>query len=294
MERRYALVEAAVSCGSPTRGSEGAYDALVQAGLPRLFRDAALLPMEKLTPCGCWPEGLRHLDTVMEVCRRLRANTLTALERGEYPVVIGGDHSCAMGSLAALGEFYGAENLAVVYVDAHTDINTDRTSVSGCIHGMDLAAACGLCCDALTVGENRVDLLGKNLHIIGARSIDPPEYGIVEQVGAHLHTAREVRERGLDAVLAEVLPALAGKRVHISFDVDVLDPSEFLATGYNIPGGLTAAEAERVLSAVLDTGDTVSFECVEYNPTLDPRGKDLRTLMGIFQRIVPFFERKRS
>lgn len=286
MERRYALVEAAVSCGSPTRGSEGAYDALVRAGLPRLFRDAALLPMEKLAPCERWPEGLRHLDTVMEVCRRLRANTLTALERGEYPVIIGGDHSCAMGSLAALGEFYGAENLAVVYVDAHTDINTDKTSVSGCIHGMDLAAACGLCCGALTVGKNRVNLLGENLHIIGARSIDPPEYGIVEQTGAHLYTAREVRERGLDAVLAQVLPALAGKRVHISFDVDVLDPSEFLATGYNIPDGLTAAQAERVLSAVLDTGNTVSFECVEYNPALDPRGKDLRTLLGILRGVA--------
>ena len=286
MERSFALVEAAVSCGSPTRGTEGAFDALVEAGLPALFGGARLLPMEKLAPCPAWPDGLRHLDTVMEVCRRLRANTLDALERGERPVVIGGDHSCAMGTLAALGEFYGAENVAVVYVDAHTDINTEKTSESGCIHGMDLAAACGLCCDALTVGRNRVNLLGKNLHFIGARSIDPPEYGIVEQVGARLHTAREVRERGLEAVLADILPALAGKRVHISFDVDVLDPAQFRATGYNIPEGLTVAEVERILSGVLDTGLTCSFECVEYNPVMDPDGKDLDTLMGILQ-IVP-------
>ena len=285
MARRFALVEAAVSCGSPTRGSEGAFDALVQAGLPGLLGGAALLPMEKLAPCKSWPDGLRHLDTVMEVCRRLRANVLTALERGDFPVVIGGDHSCAMGTLAALGEFFGAENLAVVYVDAHTDINTEKTSVSACIHGMDLAAACGLCCEELTVGKNRVNLLGENLHFIGARSIDPPEYGIVEQVGAHLHTAREVRERGLEAVLADVLPALAGKRVHISFDVDVLDPSEFTATGYNIPDGLTLAQAERTLGAVLDTGLVRSFECVEYNPTMDPGGQDLRSLMGVLRTV---------
>ncbi len=114
MERSFALVEAAISCGSPTRGSEGAFDALVRAGLPALFEDAALAPMEKLAPCPVWRSELRHLDTVMEVCRRLRANILKVLERGEYPIVIGGDHSCAMGSLAALGEFYGAENLAVV------------------------------------------------------------------------------------------------------------------------------------------------------------------------------------
>ena len=285
MKRRFALVEAAVSCGSPTRGSEGAYDALVQAGLPGLFGGTALYPMEKLAPCEHWPDGLRHLDTVMEVCRRLRANVLAALGRGEYPVVIGGDHSCAMGTLAALGEFYGAENMAVVYVDAHTDINTDRTSVSGYIHGMDLAAACGLCCEALTVGKNRVNLLGENLHIIGARSIDPPEYGVVEQVGARLYTAREVRERGLEAVLAQVLPALAGKRVHISFDVDVLDPSEFTATGYNIPDGLTVGEGKEILGAVLDTGLARSFECVEYNPAKDPDGTDLDSLMDIFRMV---------
>ena len=285
MGRSFALVEAAVSCGSPTRGSEGAFDALVQAGLPGLFGNAALLPMETLAPCESWPDGLICLDTVMEVCRRLRANTLTALERGERPVVIGGDHSCAMGTLAALGEFYGPDNLAVVYVDAHTDINTDRSSVSGYIHGMDLAAACGLCCDALTVGKNKVNLLGENLHIIGARSIDPPEYGVVEQAGAHLYTAQEVRERGLDAVLADVLPTLTGKRVHISFDVDVLDPSKFMATGYNISDGLTVGQVEQILSAVLDGADVVSFECVEYNPAMDPQGKDLQTLTGILQGV---------
>ena len=285
MARRFALIEAAVSCGSPTRGSEGAFDALVEAGLPGLFGDARLVPMEKLSPGGVWPDGLRHRDTVMEVGRGLRANTLAALGCGEYPVVIGGDHSCAMGTLAALGEFYGVENLAVVYVDAHTDINTDRTSVSGYIHGMDLAAACGLCCDALTVGKNRVNLLGENLHIIGARSIDPPEYGIVEQVGAHLYTAETVQKQGVEAVLARVLPALSGKRVHISFDVDVLDPPEFAATGYNIPIGLTVGEVKRILSAVLDTGLTVSFECVEYNPVMDPQKRDLDTLMGIFRMV---------
>ena len=286
MERSFALVEAAVSCGSPTRGSEGAFDALVGAGLPGLFGGASLMPMDKLGPCAVWPKGLRHLDTVMEVCRRLRTNTLEALEHGKYPIVIGGDHSCAMGSLAALGEFYGPEHLAVVYVDAHTDINTDRTSESGYIHGMDLAAACGLCGPELDVGRNKVNLLGNNLHIIGARSIDPPEFGVVEQTGAHLHTAQEVREQGLEAVLGQILPALEGKHVHVSFDVDVLDPSEFTATGYNLPGGLTAAEVERVLSAVLDTGLTCSFECVEYNPAMDPSGKDLNTLMGLLHTVA--------
>lgn len=285
MERRFGLIEAAVSCGSPTRGSEGAYDALAGAGLPGILGGAACYPMDKLAPCQSWPAGLRHLDTVMAVSRRLRSSLLAALEQGEYPVVIGGDHSCAMGSLAALGEFYGPEELAVVYIDAHADINTEQTSVTGYIHGMDLAAACGLCCDALTVGKNRVNLLGENLHIIGARSVDPPEYGILEQVGAHVYSAEAVREQGLDAVLAQVLPMLADKRVHISFDVDSLDPEEFSATGYNIPGGLSVAQVERIIREVLDTGRTCSFECVEYNPALDLDGKDMRILLEVFRLV---------
>ena len=172
-------------------------------------------------------------------------------------------------------------------MDAHTDINTDQTSASGYIHGMDLAAACGLCCDELTVGKNKVNLLGENLHIIGARSIDPPEYGVIRRAGAHLYTAPEVRTRrqGLEDVLARVLPALEGKHVHISFDVDVLDPSWFTATGYNIPDGLSAAEVQQILSAVLDTGLTCSFECVEYNPMMDPDKKDLKTLMDILRMV---------
>ena len=284
MEQSYALLEAAVSCGSPTRGTELAYDALVQAGLPGLL-GAACYPMEKLAPCTHYPPHLLHLDTVMAVSRTLRTNLLSALERGQFPVVVGGDHSIAMGSLAALGEFYGSENLAVVYIDAHADINTDQTSVTGCIHGMDLAAACGLCCDALTVGRQKVNLLGKNLYILGGRSIDPPEYDILTQQGAHLYPPEQLSGNGLGQALSEILPALAGKRVHISFDVDSLDPSQFTSTGYQIPNGLTLDQVHAILRSVLGTGLACSFECVEYNPSLDRDGRDLAALLEVFQLV---------
>lgn len=283
MEQQYALLEAAVSCGSPTRGSEGAYDALTRRGLPELLGGAACYPMEKLEPCREYPPRLLHLDTVMAVSRRLRENMLAALGRGQFPVIIGGDHSVAMGSLAALGEYYGAGNVAVVYIDAHTDINTEETSASGCIHGMDLAAACGLCCDDLTVGRQRVNVLGENIHIIGARSVDPPEYRILQAQGVHLYSAQEVGRRGIGAVLDEVLPALAGKRVHISFDVDSLDPTVFSATGYRIPGGLSLHQVEVILERVLGTGLTCALECVEYNPALDPDGRDGEKLLDLFR-----------
>lgn len=285
MNRKFALLEAAVSCGSPTRGSEFAYDALAERGLPALLGECQCYPMEKLAPCENYPEHLRHLDTVMAVSRTLRENVLTALERGQFPVVIGGDHSVAMGSLAALGEFYSAENVAVVYIDAHADINTEQTSVTGCIHGMDLAAACGLCCEELTVGKNKANVLGQNIHIIGGRSIDPPEYHIMAEQGVHFYSAEGIRKHGPDWVLEELLPRLAGKRVHISFDVDSLDPTEFFATGYNLPGGLTLANGELIMEQVLAAGSVCSFECVEYNPSLDPAGTDGDKLVGLFQRL---------
>lgn len=281
-ERKIALLEAAVSCGSPTRGTEGAYDALVARGLS----GEICFPMEKLAPCESWPEGLRHLDTVMAVCRRLREKTLAALEAGLVPVTLGGDHSITMGTLAALGEHYGAEHVAVVYIDGHTDINTEKTSVTGYIHGMDLAAACGLCCGELTVGRQTVNVLGENIHIIGARSIDPPEYGIMEELGVDLYPAEEVLREGIPAVLDRLLPRLEGKRVHVSFDVDSLDPAEFSATGYLLPGGLTMGQAEELMTAVLATGRVCSFECVEYNPLSDPHGEDGDRLAALLNRLI--------
>ena len=285
MKKDFALLEAAVSCGSPTRGSEGAYDALLPGGLDEIFPEAVRFPMEKRAPCREYPPGLRHLDTVMAVSRQLRENLLAALGAGRFPLVVGGDHSIAMGSLAALGETYGAEELAVVYIDAHADINTEHTSVSGCIHGMDLAAACGLCGPELQAGTQRGNLLGKNLHILGGRSIDPPEYAIMARQGVDFRGAEELHRRGTAAVLAQILPALQGKRVHISFDVDSLDPSAFSSTGYLLPGGLTLGQVEHILRAVLATGRVVSFECVEYNPTLDRTGRDRQTLLRLFRLV---------
>lgn len=290
VKKEIAIIEAAVSCGSPTRGTEFAYDALMEGGLGNIFPGSRGIPMEKLPPCESYPPHLKYLDTVMAVSRRLRENLLAVLGEGNFPIVIGGDHSIAMGSLAALGEFYGAEELAVVYIDAHADINTEKSSASACIHGMDLAAACGLCCDELTVGKNKVNLLGRDLHIVGGRSIDPPEWEIMERLGVNFYSAQAVRAGGVEQALADILPALRGKKVHISFDVDSLDPEEFTATGYVLPGGLTFAQVEQIVRAVAAESRLVSFECVEYNPTRDPGKKDRAKLLHFFRALRGILE----
>lgn len=286
LKRAYTLLEAPISCGSPTRGSELAFDGMVARGLPEKLGDCPCRPMKKAQPGEMCSDRLRYLDAVMRVSRDLRSNVLEELEAGRFPVIIGGDHSVAMGTLAALGEFCGAEHVALVYIDGHADINTEETSASGYIHGMDLAAACGLCCEQLTVGKQRVNLLGRNIHMVAARSIDPPERDILREQGVHLYSAEGIRKHGVVWALERMLPALKGKKVHISFDVDALDPSEFSATGYNLPGGLTVGQAEELMARVLSETDVVAFECVEYNPLFDPSGTDGDKLAALLGRLL--------
>lgn len=284
---KYALLEAAVSCGSPYIGSEYAYDAI----MPRLVKalgeeKLSLYPMEKRTPVETYPAELVALDTVLAVSEEIRRNALFAIGAGEFPVTIGGDHSVAMGTLAAAGETYGAENVALVYIDAHTDINTIESSTSHMIHGMDLAEALGYTGEILHVGENDVDILGENIHFIGPRSVDEPEWTIIKNAGCHLHTGEEVRRRGVAAVTEEVLRAVEGKKVVISFDVDVMNPATFRATGYNIPGGLVPTEVANILASFFSESDVVAFECVEYSPRKDETGKDLDTLVDILLTVL--------
>jgi len=287
MTPKYALLEAAVSCGSPFPGSETAFRAIA----PRLEamlgpERVALYPMELRTPCTTYPADLICLDTVVSVAEELRGNWLAAYAKGEFPVTIGGDHSVAMGTLAAAGETFGADDLALIYIDAHTDINTIESSESHRIHGMDLAEALGLTLPRLKVGRNDVDLYGENIHFIGPRSVDAPEWGIMDRAGCHCHTGKEVRERGVNAVVEEVLRAVQGKKVAISFDVDVLNPSTFRATGYNVPGGLVPIEVENALLTFFRETDVVCFECVEYSPAKDTDGRDLETLLGILETVL--------
>ncbi|MBQ4065070.1 MAG: arginase family protein, partial [Clostridia bacterium] len=179
----------------------------------------------------------------------------------------------------------GAEELAVIYIDGHTDINTEATTETGFIHGMPLAAAMGLCDDLLTVG-NKVNLYGSNTYIIGARSIDDGEYPIIKEQGVTLFTAEDVRRMGMEAVMQEVLAGITASAIHVSFDVDVLDEAVFPATGYRMPNGLTLADVECALTASFSTGKVVSLDVVEYNPLLDSDCRCRGTLFSLLDRIL--------
>jgi len=286
---KFMICEGPVSVGSPTRGTEDAYRCLKDNGLPELmagraeFCDFTGERVARETLCD---ERLKHLETVMAVNRENRKNVLAALDAGYFPITLGGDHSLVMSSVAALAEHVGAESVAVIYVDTHADINTEKTTESGMIHGMPLAAAMGLCTDALDVGKNKVNLYGKNTYIIGAHSIDEGEYPIIKEQGVHLFTADEVRRRGHKNVVDEVIEATRGMKIHLSFDVDSINGKDFPATGYALDGGLSYKTVRAILEMIWQGADISSLDVVEYNPHLDRDGKCLKMMLDIFSIFI--------
>jgi len=258
---------------------------LTEGGLASCFDDVALSPME---PPIAESESVPHMKDVgevMAVCRELSGRVGGAIREGRLPVVIGGDHSVAIGSIAGAASVVGAENLAVVYIDGHTDINTDKTTLTGFIHGMPLAAAMGLCDERLTVG-NRVNLKGTNTYILGARSIDEEEYPIIASHGVTLYTADAIRAKGIEAVVEELLGAITAPAIHVSFDVDFLDQAVFPSTGYRMPDGLTLADADAILTACFASGRVCSLDVVEYNPLLDTDRRDREKLFSLLKQIA--------
>lgn len=287
-DRKYMICEAPVCVGAPTVGMETAYAALKDT-LSQVFGEKAEFSDfegPRTVPHLLCDKRLIGLETVMHVSRQLRKKFLCAFDNGYTPIALGGDHSVVMGSLAAVGEVFGAENTALIYIDGHSDINTENTTLSGRLHGVPLAAAMGICNPLLDAGKNRVDLYGKNTYIVGAHSIDPDEWGIMEREGVTLYSPHSVRRRGYDSILREILDATKGKAIHVSFDVDVIDGSEFFATGYAMPGGLPFDTVLGMMRYLALNSDFVSFDCVEYNPLKDKNNVCLNKLRRIFEVFV--------
>lgn len=287
---KFRIISAPVCTGSPSSGSEFAYSRLISLGLADIFPDARFCKPGKLEiDLSGDSENMRQLGMVTAISQYVREMSLEAYALGEIPIVIGGDHSIAMGSLAAAGEYHSPENLSLIYIDGHTDINTDKTSSTGFIHGMPLAAASGLCCDALTIGKNKINIYGENIHLIGARSIDPPEYDIIRSNNVNLYEAGSI---GFNDAAIKAVKASAGKKLHISLDVDCMSKDEFSSTGYLMDGGMTFDQVIEALRTVISRGDVRSFEIVEYNPTLDPDNTDGKKMLRLLGEVRSLFLEK--
>jgi arginase len=211
----------------------------------------------------------RFLDDIKDACGRVAVLVARAVRDGLAPVVLGGDHSVALGTLGGLASERGPGG--VLWFDAHGDLNTPETSPSGNVHGMPLAAALGL------AGENFVSdawqlpaLVPEHVALLGVRSLDAGERELVKELGIAVYTMTDLDRRGVEAVLGETLERAGGAPfVHVSLDMDVVDPEAAPGVGTPVRGGLSYREAHLAMELVAEWGEFSSLEIVEVNPILD-------------------------
>jgi arginase len=216
-----------------------------------------------------------YLTEISETCIRTAEAVLSTLEEGMTPLLLGGDHSLAAGSVSGVAEFHRRQGrkIGLVWIDAHTDINTPQTSPSGNVHGMPLAALLGLGPEPLAnIFGYAPKIAAENTVLIGVRDIDAAERENIRRAGvAHVYTMRDIDERGMRAVMEEALE-FAGRGAagyHVSLDMDWIDPEEAPGVGTPVRGGVTYREAHLAMEIVADDGGLLSFEIVEVNPILD-------------------------
>lgn len=220
----------------------------------------------------------RYLEPIYHVCNRLRLRVRRSLEQGEIPIVLGGDHSIAIGTVSGVSEFHRnrGQKLGLIWVDAHGDMNTPESSPTGNIHGMPLATLCGMGHPRLVqMGDFWPKVERKNVCLIGIRDIDEVERKIVKESGIHAYTMRDVDERGMRAIMQECIgfvnDGTAG--FHVSFDLDGMDPRDVPGTGTPVKGGISWREANLLMEMVSDTGKMTSLEVTELNPILDVKNQ---------------------
>lgn len=216
-------------------------------------------------------ENLKYLKPIVDIHTNLAHLVYSTLCSDTFPFIIGGDHSLGLGSISGASKYY--DNLAVIWMDAHGDINTHETSPSGNIHGMPLASALGEGEPSLSnLYYNGQKVKPDNVYIIGARDLDEGEVKLAEKLALNLYTMDTIREAGLESIIEEILNKINKSNIdgiHLSFDIDVLDKSLVPGTGTPVSHGFTIDEAKYALEQFLNMGKIKSMDLVELNPALD-------------------------
>ncbi|WP_077210512.1 arginase [Bacillus dakarensis] len=218
--------------------------------------------------------NLRNLELVAEKNLALAEKVDEVVESGSFPLVLGGDHSIAIGTLAGVSKHY--KNLGVIWYDAHGDLNTAETSPSGNIHGMPLAVSLGIGHPLLTeVGGFQPKVKPEHIVIIGARSLDEGEKELIKEKGIKVYTMHEIDRLGMTKVMEETIAYLKGKTdgVHLSLDLDGIDPNDAPGVGTPVIGGISYRESHLAMEMLAESQMITSAEFVEVNPILDEKNK---------------------
>ena len=217
---------------------------------------------------------LRYKVPILAACQELCEKVEKSLEKSRLPLVLGGDHSIAIGSVAGSTNHYArqGETLGLIWFDAHGDANTPDTTPSGNIHGMSLAIAMGLGDpDLVQLGGRTPKVLPRNIVLIGIRDLDLGERDTLKKSGVTVYTMRDVDERGMRDVVDEAIRIASDNTagIHLSFDLDVVDPEDAPGTGTPVWGGITYREAHLAMEMLADRAQIVAIDLVEVNPVLD-------------------------
>jgi arginase len=229
-----------------------------------------VVPLAELIPTPPASERLRYLGPLADLNRALADKVARAVAEGDFPLILGGDHSLAIGSVRGSAR---GRRVGLIWIDAHGDFNTAATTPSGNIHGMSLATLTGRGHPELAGPQPAVD--DANVVLVGARDIDPGERASLRESGVRVFTMHDIDRRGMAAVIEEALryacEGTAG--FHLSLDLDALDPADAPGVGTPVPGGLTYREAHLAMEMVAETRRLVSMDLVEVNPILDSRNR---------------------
>ncbi len=220
------------------------------------------------------------LLAIRDVCQAAYEAAAQAVAAGEIPLFLGGDHSLAIGTI---GGATSREAIGVIWIDAHGDANRPQTSPSGNVHGMPLAALLGEGFPELVnVGRPGAKLSARDVVMIGVRDLDGDERQWLKQSGIRVYTMRDLDERGMSAVIREALQCLEHcSRLHVSLDMDSVDPTQAPGVGTPCPGGLSYREAQLLMETIADTGKLASADIVEINPILDHENRTARMAVAL-------------
>lgn len=226
---------------------------------------------------------MKFLKPIVDVNTNLAEEVYNSLFSGNFPFVIGGDHSLGLGSISGASKFY--DNLAVIWVDAHGDINTDKTTESGNVHGMPLAAAMGIGSPELTnVYYSGRKVKPENVFIIGARDLDDGEYKLISDRKLNVYSTKDINSLGIKAILADIQKKLirnSVEAVHLSFDIDCIDKELVPGTGTPVSDGMSIDEGKYLIQYLMKTKLIKSMDLVEFNPLLDKNDKTLKVVMDL-------------
>ena len=295
MTRHVSLIGAPTDIGAGTRGARMGPEALRVAGLQAALEARGLQVQDRgnlAGPPNPWQppvDGYRHLPEVVAWNRAVHDAVHAELQQARLPILLGGDHCLGLGSISAVARHCRetGRKLRVLWLDAHADFNTSVLTPSGNLHGMPVACLCGHGPQALIeIGGTVPALNPKALRQIGIRSVDPGEKRFVHEVGLEVFDMRYIDEMGMRHTMELALATLdAHTHLHVSFDVDFLDPEIAPGVGTTVPGGPTYREAQLCMEMIADTGQLASLDIMELNPALDVRNKTAELAVDLVESL---------